>query len=79
VIRRVAEIDLTAFGRCGSCGASLRVFDHRAETGLRQRGASLPRGPDDDEGVFAAADDTFECPRCGAHGRVVDGTVVCPG
>lgn len=74
----MAAINLTSFGRCESCGARLRVFDHRVAAELRQRGASLPQGPDGDQGVFAEADHTFECPRCGAHGRVVDGTVVCP-
>jgi hypothetical protein len=71
-------IDLTFFGRCGRCGTRLRVFDHRIGVGLRQHEVSLPKGPDDDEGVIADIDGTFECPRCGAAGRVSDGVLVCP-
>jgi predicted RNA-binding Zn-ribbon protein involved in translation (DUF1610 family) len=72
----VASVDLTVFGRCRSCGARLRIFDHRVVAVLRQQGAALPHGPDDDEGAVAEADGAFECPRCGARGRVVNRAVV---
>jgi hypothetical protein len=73
----VAAITLTCFGRCG-CGARLRVFDHPVGRVLSRPGVRLPEGPDDDEGVIAEADGSFECPRCGAHGKVVDRAVVSP-
>jgi len=77
MIRSVSALSGTFFGRCGGCGARLRVFDHRLAPGLNHPYVRLPHGPDDDEGVIAEADDSFECPRCGAHGKVVDRSVVC--
>ena len=74
----MAAISLTFFGRCGSCGARLRVFDHRLGPGLSRPHVRLPQRPDDDEGVIAEADDSFVWPRCGTRGRIADGSVVCP-